>query len=1421
MGGCPAHRRCYALGCTAQATTHPHLKFHHFPTNPVRCKEWVKLSGNINLTLDGRRTLVNCRALCSKHFTNEAYKVLGDRDSNLNPNALPKIFLEPPLLDTVFHKDFPRPDSECLPQGATIKAKKVRSRAKKSESPKKRSQSQKENVYHFGGGSQVNVTSSSLSPQVLSHQNASHANVSTSSLGVGDSSPSLPLSNECSVLNLDLQPVITSPLRELPCDTNVNSTVHSTENVSGKKRRLDDSGNESYTTDRNSRELPPTPNDCSLLESVEKQTKKRRLEFNSPNIVVSMSTPLYKPVPGPSRSLFSNSFSPVLNPMSISSSSGISQYVSGVKADASIPTPRKSKGRKTVFSQYQLHRGDVTPKKKKIIDDLKQCQRHVRALQRSIRAVKNNRDVLLKQAKQPLVTRLRASLKTKEAAVLFQSQMNNRGKKPSGFRWSLEEKTLALTLYKGSRKNYRFLRKILNLPSAVTLNNLMSRIKFETGNNRHFFQHLGELVKKMSAKERAVVLMWDEVQIRKSVQYNEAKDRIEGYLDHADGKSSRTVANKCLVFMVQSLAKRWKQPVAYYFSEDETPAKVLVKLIVNVIVNLQDVGFDVRASVSDQGGNNVAAVNSLRNKFQTSRPKSVPMCPECKKKKAVFRCAKKGVKGKKGTGAGVTGSLEGGDGQTIGAFSRAHCRVCRANALRPVEIPYYRINKPINIYHLWDVPHLLKNTRNNFLQYDVETQDGVARWKHLQKLRDMECYDGTFYHLALKLTDNHLKFSRNSDKMKVKTAAQLLSRRVAAALKMVHKWSNGRAIPGSLATAAFIYFVDQLFDSFNGPGKGRSGKPLKTNLSDKSAHFEFWEEAERQLKKWYFKGSTRIFAFHRGWLENITAVKGLWGDLKDDLKFEFLNLRRLNQDPLENLFSVIKQNHKIPTVPQFISGLKTAIITNLKNSGIVGANCEDDEGSLLSDLNVFFKSASGEGLEDDQPSEEGGNGKDSTSFADDEAELAALSSALNGASLPVMEQSNTDPLPQIRIKREPIDNVGTPHTSQKADALDMDDAFDILFGGGLSDLEAAVIDVDSISDDEDDCEIVEDFENGVPVSPVNGPNSSPITLDTIPEIVQRKDKRRKVPLSEEQEHQKAVAAGKKAIEKENKGLCGHRRKVTGFVCGYIVKKVIIRIEKCEECEKSLVTDKITPDHDLVVALERDDVKQRLTYASKNAVDITVSCVDIFLMFMFTDFHRPSLKSSLCEKIMLSINFSSLGCASHATEVQRFFLLYFCRVSIYHRCRIMNRELAKECTNRQPINTFKVSSTNKAKTPALANASPTAERLESEGVDDPSPASQPKVRGGEGKGTAPPAAVPHGQASVVRLDNIASIPPADPGDPMDAFLTPAVMALLEQYDNDVVLPDQPPLLSMPDPDPDPLDDFFGVGAFEKEVEYGKY
>jgi hypothetical protein len=65
----------------------------------------------------------------------------------------------------------------------------------------------------------------------------------------------------------------------------------------------------------------------------------------------------------------------------------------------------------------------------------------------------------------------------------------------------------------------------------------------------------------------------------------------------------------------------------------------------------------------------------------------------------------------------------------------------------------------------------------------------------------------------------------------------------------------------------------------------------------------------------------------------------------------------LNQDPIENLFAVIRQcgagNIK-PNCFQFIPCLKTTVLNNLSSNKSYNENCEKDEGRILDNLREFL-----------------------------------------------------------------------------------------------------------------------------------------------------------------------------------------------------------------------------------------------------------------------------------------------------------------------------------------------------------------------------------------------------------------------------------------------------------------------------------
>ena len=85
------------------------------------------------------------------------------------------------------------------------------------------------------------------------------------------------------------------------------------------------------------------------------------------------------------------------------------------------------------------------------------------------------------------------------------------------------------------------------------------------------------------------------------------------------------------------------------------------------------------------------------------------------------------------------------------------------------------------IHVIFDVPHLVKNVRNNLQKYDIQYGAQTASWKDIRRFYDIDKTQPI--RLAPRLTGRHLDVS-NTQKMRVRLAAQTLSHSVAAGMSV-------------------------------------------------------------------------------------------------------------------------------------------------------------------------------------------------------------------------------------------------------------------------------------------------------------------------------------------------------------------------------------------------------------------------------------------------------------------------------------------------------------------------------------------------------------------------------------------------------------------------------------------------------------
>lgn len=170
----------------------------------------------------------------------------------------------------------------------------------------------------------------------------------------------------------------------------------------------------------------------------------------------------------------------------------------------------------------------------------------------------------------------------------IESQMQMQPQNSRGRRFTVDDKVFALFLYKQSGKAYSTLSKIFALPSRKSIIDLLKKVPFETGINKRIFEHLKGSVKKLKNKlVRFCTVIFDEVFIFASLQFNESVRKVIGFEDLGQCDCSPKFADKELVFIVRGIRKKFKQPVAFCFINSQMNSTTLVNIIKEMIKAVQ------------------------------------------------------------------------------------------------------------------------------------------------------------------------------------------------------------------------------------------------------------------------------------------------------------------------------------------------------------------------------------------------------------------------------------------------------------------------------------------------------------------------------------------------------------------------------------------------------------------------------------------------------------------------------------------------------------------------------------------------------------------------------------------------------------------------------------------------------------------
>lgn len=395
----------------------------------------------------------------------------------------------------------------------------------------------------------------------------------------------------------------------------------------------------------------------------------------------------------------------------------------------------KHKHRRNILKDISIKRRiDLTPKKCRIYDALKEAKKSNSLLRSRNIAFKKR----LQLAEKYVEDHKQSLMKLNNITCNFiESQIRTQSKKARGRRFSLDDKIFALSLFKQSGKTYRLLKKIFALPSRSSLMNLLQKIPFQTGINKRIFQHLKTTVQKIkNPLDKYCTILFDEISLSAGLQYIPSYDKVVGFEDLGDGKSKPIFADKALTFLVRGVRRKFKQPIAYFFTNSTMKTTNLVVAIKEVVHAVQSTGLNIISIICDQASTNVAAINIHK--------------AETKSKYLKMKMEKK-----------IFGFELGGE----------------------------------EIVPLYDPPHLLKCIRNNLITKnltftDKDGKSRIANWNHIVQLYELDKNEAVIGdRINPKLTDAHVYVDRMK-KMKVSHAAQIFSQRVGSIMKLLASWSS-------------------------------------------------------------------------------------------------------------------------------------------------------------------------------------------------------------------------------------------------------------------------------------------------------------------------------------------------------------------------------------------------------------------------------------------------------------------------------------------------------------------------------------------------------------------------------------------------------------------------------------------------------
>lgn len=273
--------------------------------------------------------------------------------------------------------------------------------------------------------------------------------------------------------------------------------------------------------------------------------------------------------------------------------------------------------------------------------------------------------------------------------------------------YSEDVRSFCLTLHYYSPRAYNYVRSKFenHLPSRCTMRNWYSSINAAPGFTTEAFDLLRKKANEYKSKglKLYVSLIFDEMAIRRHLQWNHNKLKFDGFIDmgrSATTEESLPLAKDALVFLVSGLNEEFKIPVSYFLTNGLI-AEERVALLNEILIRLNEIETEVVSITFD----------------------------------------------------GLPANL-------------AMCKIMGANFENGEAYIHDPTNEKRRIFIILDPPHMLKLVRNCLGTKNLIDEDGgLISWKYIELL--YETQKNLPYNLGNKLSKEHMDWQNRKMSVKL------------------------------------------------------------------------------------------------------------------------------------------------------------------------------------------------------------------------------------------------------------------------------------------------------------------------------------------------------------------------------------------------------------------------------------------------------------------------------------------------------------------------------------------------------------------------------------------------------------------------------------------------------------------------------